>query len=491
MEKMTGVRAEDIVGRSDMDYSTIFYGKKQQILIDYVLEQREAEIPKYYPGAVNENGFSCTDIFCPGLHKGKGAYVYAKVSALYGCDGKMIGAVEIVQDITQGKANKLALEKHTKELIATKAKDEAILNSIGDGLIATNAKNGGQIILINKRAEEMLGVSARDVYGKALVDAIAMQNENGDIIGDKQRLITESLVRNITSTVSSTGPSNYYARKNGSRFPIAATVTPIRLRGKIIGAVEIFRDITREKEIDKQKNEFISLASHQLRTPTTAMNWYCEMLQDETFGKLTPKQTEYINEISHGNHRMIELVNALLTVSRIELGTFTIEPRRTPLDEIIETLLKELHPEIEKKSTGIIKYYESDALAIQSDPTLVQMIVQNLLANAIDYSVYKGRVTIRISRTGTKAEPKVKIRVHNRGHFISAQDHKKVFTKFFRTDDARLTKPDGNGLGLYIAKSVAEALGGNICFSSSTARGTSFCLCLPAKSNSKKDARHK
>ena len=114
----------------------------------------------------------------------------------------------------------------------------------------------------------------------------------------------------------------YYKRKDGTKFPMAIMCSPIILEKKVVGAIKVFRDITQEKEIDRSKSEFVSVASHQLKTPATIVNFYTEMLLNGSNSVVTPKQIDYINEIRRANQRMIEIVNTLLNVSRIEMGIF-------------------------------------------------------------------------------------------------------------------------------------------------------------------------
>src|SRR3989338_8632212 len=117
--------------------------------------------------------------------------------------------------------------------------------------------------------------------------------------------------------------------------------TPVVLNKKVIGTIKIFRDITYEREIDKAKTEFVSLASHQLRTPLSTVNWYAEMLLAGDAGELNPNQKKYLDEVYRSNQRMVELVNALLDVASLELGTFVIEPELTDICKLTKHAIAE------------------------------------------------------------------------------------------------------------------------------------------------------
>lgn len=144
-------------------------------------------------------------------------------------------------------------------------------------------------------------------------------------------------------------------------------------------------DITQETLIDRQKTEFVSIASHQLRTPLTAVSWYTEMMLGKSADKLSSSQKKYLSEIYQSNQVMIELVNKLLNVSRIELGTLKMESKETDLLQISNDVLTEQKKNIKAKKLIIKKQFE-DLETQMSDPTLIRIIIQNLLANAIKYT---------------------------------------------------------------------------------------------------------
>src|SRR3989344_3147985 len=157
-----------------------------------------------------------------------------------------------------------------KDVENAKAKDDALLESIGDGVIAVDMD--GKIIIMNKSAQEMLGWHPESMVGKIFHDTVAIEDEKGVAIPIEKR--PTYLV--LAGTTITTGPTYQYVRKDKTKFPVAIKTSPIILDRKIVGAVEVFRDITREKEIDKAKTEFVSLAAHQLRTPLTGISWIAE-----------------------------------------------------------------------------------------------------------------------------------------------------------------------------------------------------------------------
>jgi signal transduction histidine kinase len=219
----------------------------------------------------------------------------------------------------------------------------------------------------------------------------------------------------------------------------------------------------------------VSLASHQLRTPITAVNWYTEMLLGGDVGPLTTQQEKYLREIKHGNARMIELVNTLLSVSRIELGTLVMQTEPIDLAEVADDVLKELDIQIAEKKLSVTRNYAPELPAIVSDDKLVRIVFQNLLTNALTYTAPGGRIALSLTKTGSQS---AKIEIADNGYGIPENVQSKIYTKFFRADNAKAREPDGTGLGLYITKSIVESLGGTISFTSHLGEGTTFTVTL-------------
>lgn len=374
--------------------------------------------------------------------------------------------------------------KVTEDLKQSKAKDEAILNSIGNGLIATDVE--GNIILTNPAFTRILGWTAQEVLGKKLSSIVVMLDENKEPIPDNDRLITKALKeKQVTKTKSN--EIIYYKRNNGTILPVSITVSPVLRSNKIIGAVEVFKDITNEKAIDKAKTEFVSLASHQLRTPLTAINWYVEILLGGDAGSLTKDQTKYLNEIYKGNQRMVSLVNSLLNVSRLELGTFMVDPEKINVIELTQTVVNELSPRLKKKQLELTETYSKDSIIMEVDPELMQIVIDNLLTNAVKYTPEGGKIDVRISQT-TKD---LHIEVEDTGLGIPKDQADKIFTKLFRADNVKESDTQGTGLGLYLAKSIIDYSGGKIWFESVEEKGTTFHVVLPNSGMKKRKGSRK
>ena len=383
----------------------------------------------------------------------------------------------------------------TKDLAEAKAKEEAILQSIGDGFLVTDEK--GNIVRINKTAEKLFGKSSKEVIGKVFYKIILMEDEKGISIPVRKRPISLALAGGTTTTTTTTitGPAYYYVRPDKTKFPVAIMVAPVILDEKIVGTIEIFRDITREKEIDTAKSEFISLASHQLKTPPTAIKLLTERLLGGKMGTFTKKQGEYFNDIRSSNQRMIDITNALLSVSRIELGSFYIEISKKDACTIVNNILDESQAIIDKKNLKLKSISLKKSAMIMLDESLFRMIIVNLITNAINYTADGGEIQVecRLVNKGQVLGGKLLekncfvVVVSDTGCGIPQKDQSKMFTKFFRADNAREKHTDGTGLGLYIVKSILDHSGGSIWFTSCENEGSIFYAAIPMTGMKVKD----
>lgn len=238
------------------------------------------------------------------------------------------------------------------------------------------------------------------------------------------------------------------------------------------GLATIF-DITEQKQLDQAKTGFLSLASHQLRTPIATIKWYMEMLLSGNLDGDFEKQTDYMTRIYNVNQGMIDLVETLLNISRIEMGSLKVDIRPTNVGELCEDVIAEMLPDIEKKGLTVNKDYGSNLENIKSDPKLLRIVIQNLVSNAIKYTMNGGVITITLKESLWKKS----ISISDTGVGIPKREQDKVFTKFFRADNIRMLEDcPGTGLGLYLVKSIMGTLGGDIKFVSEENKGSVFTI---------------
>lgn len=237
------------------------------------------------------------------------------------------------------KASYMSLEE-------IKTRDEAMLASIGDGLIAVD--RAGNIMLANQAAVRLLGRSRGELIDRDVFTIFALEEEDGRQLASKEHPIQQALRSSPTTTITTAAGQPLYCRRpDGTRFPIAITAAPIEIRGEKIGAVIIFRDITEEQRLDRSRKEFISIASHQLRTPLTTIAWYVELLAERAENE---KQAKYLQQLDRSTATLIRLVNDLLSVSRLELGRFDLSYETAAPQTTVETVLEGLVQPLAEKS---------------------------------------------------------------------------------------------------------------------------------------------
>lgn len=334
-----------------------------------------------------------------------------------------------------------------------------------DSVIITDAE--GIVQYSNKAAEKMNGYSRNQILGQ----------KAGKLWGN---LMPKEYYADMWNTIKTlhrpfTGEIRN-RRKSGEEYTAFVNISPVfDEQGVPRFFVATERDITREKEIDRAKTEFVSLASHQLRTPITAINWYAEMLLAGDVGKISKKQRVYLEEIYNGGRRLVMLVNSLLNVSRVELGTFIIQPEMLRPADVCDIALKDIRLLAANKNITINKQIAKDIPEISADAGLLQIIFQNIITNAVEYTKDNGTVTVIMRRQGDD----LYFSVADTGVGIPAADQDKIFGKMFRADNARDIKTYGTGLGLYIAKAILTEIKGKIWFDSVENKGTTFYVTLP------------
>jgi len=258
----------------------------------------------------------------------------------------------------------------------------------------------------------------------------------------------------------------------------------------LIIAFIIIQGFERLAEANRMKSEFISVVSHQLRSPLSNLRWAIELLMSGRIGKIEEKQTEYFKILKENNSRMEELVSDLLTVSRIEQRTLPLKKREFSLENLIKNLILEFKPLIQASNVEVKFKSEEDLPEILADPSQIRLVIGNLLDNAIRYiparqspeadrpiagEKDKGEVRIKLEKKGGK----LYFEIADNGVGIPKEDKKYIFQKFFRSKNVLKYQTQGSGLGLYITKAIVEKSGGKIGFSSQEGVGSTFWFSLP------------
>jgi len=383
------------------------------------------------------------------------------ITSLVDGGGKTIGLTCVAHNINK---RKLAEEQSRFKTMLLEAQSESSI----DGILAVDAERNP--ILVNKRFGEVwkMPLPAIGKRDAKMLEYILSQLKTPEVLevqvdhlgkhaDEKSRAAVELIDGRYLDVYSS--PLVGEDKKN-------------------YGRIWFFRDITREKEIDKTKSEFVSVASHQLKTPLAGIKWVVELLLGSKIVKPDVKQIEYLQDIQSSNEKMLKLVNDLLDVSHIETGRkFNIEKKETDVAELAIAALKANQPLADGKKVSVILCKDApQKLLLNIDGDKIGQVFNNLLNNAIKYSKDGGQVEVGCKR----GKNDVTFLIKDNGIGIPEKQQSKIFEKFFRADNALTQATDGTGLGLYIAKAIVEAHSGKLWFESVEGKGTTFFFSLPA-----------
>ncbi len=337
-------------------------------------------------------------------------------------------------------------------------KTEAIIKNFVDGILVFNKTK--KLILINPKAEEFLKTKAEEVLGK---DAKTLKRKNRrwaqifKIAGEE----TKEVFRKEMAISKS--------------FFLEITISIVELQGKEKLILVILHDVSREKLIEQMKSQFVSVAAHQLRTPLSIIKWSLSLLREGK--RLSKEDKDLVLKAYQTNERMIDLVNDLLNVARIEEGRFVYEPKIVEFSEIVESVYNSLKEYAKQKKIEFKLEISEGKKIVKVDVEKISLAVKNLIENALKYTPEKGKVEVSVKERKKRRE--LVFSVKDTGVGIPKDQQERIFTKFFRGANVVRMQTEGTGLGLFITKNIIEAHGGKIWFKSQENKGTTFYFTLP------------
>jgi len=269
--------------------------------------------------------------------------------------------------------------------------------------------------------------------------------------------------------------ATYFISKNYDSPEVLVLAESIVVAVIFIIGNSVISGVEQIARLNKMKTEFVFVASHQLRTPISAISWETELMLSKRSVGLNDKQKESLKTISLLSARMTRLVGDLLDVSRIDQGRLMLKKEKVNLGKIIEDVLKITLPLADAKKIKMIFEKKEKVPLVMGDQEKLKLAVENLISNAVKYTLNHGKVEIRL----VKNNDNLIFSVKDNGVGIPAEQQKMVFNKFFRSDNVVKYQTEGTGLGLYIAKNVVEQSGGKIWFQSIESVGTIFSFSMP------------
>lgn len=404
----------------------------------------------------------------------------------------VIAALLVVIRLLYGrhKTGKSGQQVLAADLQDEKLRSGIILNSIEDGVVLIDEK--GIIRLFNPAAAKITGWPADEAMGIEWGTVIKLVNDKGE----PYEQTTNPFVRVMSSEAPIRDNNATFASRNNKQLPISLSLTPLLDGDKhVYAAVAIFRDVTQERQEEKQRSDFISTASHEMRTPVAAIEGYLALAMNEKVSTIDARARGYLEKAHDSTQHLGQLFQDLLNSAKAEDGRLTSHPVVVEMGEFLERLSNDLRFVAEKKGLNMEFVVGSnqtiDATAtsslnvvkplyyVKADPDRLREVVTNIFDNAVKYTD-AGKVTIGL----TGDQNVVQFYVRDTGQGIPAEDVPHLFQKFYRVDNSATRTIGGTGLGLFICKKIIELYQGRIWVESQVGKGSSFFINLPRLSTS-------
>ncbi|MGQ9926346.1 MAG: ATP-binding protein [Chloroflexaceae bacterium] len=366
------------------------------------------------------------------------------------------------------------------------SKINAILQSLNDGVIVCDlygsilAVNGAAAPILQRKFEELVLWNLHDLLERYLGPRI-VELPLSELL--RHPLTSEGQPRIFTSTM-----------RVGMRV-VSLTLGPVLKSAddtELLGALLVLRDITRETEADRMKTEFIGTMSHELRTPMTAIKGFTQLLLMGNLGALTPTQREFVTTIYNNTERMINLINDVLDLTKIESGNVELEWRSLHLAEVLSGVIAELKDQIAERGHQLTLSLPPGLPLVRGDAHRLHQIVYNLLINAVKYTPRGGQIWVEACEPVTADLPDevrnqivldrryLQVNIRDTGVGISAEDLPRIFDRFYRTENPLKIEAGGTGLGLSLVRPLVHLLGGRMWVRSTPGSGSTFAFVVPA-----------
>ena len=345
-----------------------------------------------------------------------------------------------------------------------------IFDNIMDGILFVDPE--GQITLINPKAEAYLGVKSFVAIGRPLEET----REN-------QELVQEILRGHLKAKEDYVGTAATLEIpvKKGDFLYLEARTTGVRdYNGSFAGMLTVIKDVTAEQKSDQMKNRYLSIVSHELRTPLTGIKTFATMLGKGVLGKLPEKQQRVVDSIREQSLRLEHEIDKLISLGRIESGDFALDREVFPIIELLDQILLPFEAVAEERGIKLDRNIAETHELVHADRDDLRRAIQALVENALKFTNEGGQVVVSL----TEKDDLVEISVQDNGPGIDSKYQKRIFEKFFQIENPLTRQHGGAGLGLSVAKGVAEAHGGQLEFESEPGKGSDFRVWLPVWTDS-------
>ncbi|MBI3184214.1 MAG: PAS domain S-box protein [Myxococcales bacterium] len=423
---------------------------------------------------------------------GKETVVSYNATTFKGADGRLRGVFAAARDVTEQKRLEDQIREQNRELTETTAFMNNVLESSTEySIIAKDLE--GKILAWNEGARRNYGYSSEEMVGKA----------NSRILHAPED-VDSGRVRTFLDSALATGKAEGVferVRKNGQRFTASVAVTLRRdATGAPIGYVLISKDITEQKRLEEQlrrkndeleeqnrrvqeanrlKSEFLANMSHELRTPLNGIIGFSELMHDGKVGPVTPEHREYLGDILTSARHLLQLINDVLDLSKVESGKMEFRPEPVDLGKLAAEVRDVLRTLASKKRIAVQTEVSPELTGVVIDPAKFKQVLYNYLSNSLKFTPDDGQVTIRLLPEGSDF---VRLEVEDTGIGIKSEDFGRLFIEFQQLDASKSKKYQGTGLGLALTRRIVEAQGGRVEVKSAPGKGSTFAAALPRTS---------
>ncbi|MBM3255208.1 MAG: cell wall metabolism sensor histidine kinase WalK [Candidatus Omnitrophica bacterium] len=363
----------------------------------------------------------------------------------------------------KNKAEEITWRKYNK-VLSDKKNTEAVIRSIAEGLVVVDSK--GKVIMMNPAAEKLLEIYKKEKIGKDILDNLKEEQMISLVKGAPEKEDKEiELVSHHDDT---------------KKVLRASSAVIENENGQTIGMVSVLSDITKQKELDQMKSNFVASVSHELRTPLVAIEKSLALILSGTTGAVSGQQEQFLSIAERNLKRLSRLINDLLDLSKLEAGKLDLRTMPVSVEDIIGESIESLKSWADTKSIELKKSIQPGLPQVKIDSDRITQVLNNLIGNAIKFTSNNGIIKVEAALADNRNF--IRISIIDNGIGISKDALSKVFDKFYQVGERVPTDITGTGIGLSIAKEIVELHGGKIWAESQEGKGTSFIFTLPLNS---------
>jgi PAS domain S-box-containing protein len=383
--------------------------------------------------------------------------------------GRFIFAIRTVTDISDLKRTEAALRASQDDLMRLSQRNKSVIRSAGDGILALDIE--GNIVSLNPAAARILGTSESKAIGRRGRDLLTLLRSDGSRYPEGESIVGLVLLDGVERETT----NERVIYENGTSADVERLVSPLHSEdgSRIVGAVEMIRDVTERKRVERAKSEFLAMTSHELRTPLTAIHAAVGLSASGALGALPPEVKHQLDIASANSDRLVSLVNDIVTLEQFGLGKAQLSMHPTDIAIVVGEAVSMVAPIA--SPDDVILDIQATSVIVDCDASRIQQVLLNLLSNALKYAPPRSTVVV----TAEAADRYVTISVVDGGKGIDADGLGMVFEQFQQVEPSSTRQHQGSGLGLAIAKAIVEQHHGSIWVESVVGKGTSFSFRLP------------